>query len=811
MSLIKPFFGLQTAILASNSVLTDTATIDSSKLISENQTKNQKYKDEKKSLFDNPDTENGKKLDLFLPVNLVIFDNYYKRLSEWKYFDKYTYKDRVLVFNSKEHQQPLSPSDDFYKDEWLDSLEHSKEYKYQDTYMYQYPEKRDENNISWIDGGASDHKLRNLLSLNAPKKIESPFETHKKSIELDQSFFMSPTLNHYAGYWKKGTMNADNNLIKNVTYGKLKHKYKNAQDVFYGSSTKTLCERFEDVKNIDLRNSREEAEEEGFDAKCDQIDLLRFWSFFYNRRTKSIFSSGYVGHKTIKPASWNTHYYFYFLGNWVLDKPSSTQVNDEKGEQNLWYVNFDNVFVPDIKYVENSATDGAGKKGELQMSIYIDYSKIPEKNLDTFFKVASSLKYKLKFRVNSEEKEVKFTLKEVLESKSFSLSMNTEFVNLENKSNLAFSNFEFATYSDNSKIQLSSRTGTNEFKFEVNLQLIQQQFNVFRKIITRQEALKNFYYSELKKKQRLDEIFYFAVKKPKEAEYMLYKLTDKWINLLNLEFLGNDLSSSAVVKYYDFLEGKEKQIESSELLTLPNFEHKEFSKTEKYSSLPELVSSQLSQTIGKYFWDNVELKMESKDILDGVEEYSLSFKAPVKDEDAWDAHYKNTRLKVKNSLKKYLIPNANASNIGSKISTNELSSLFTINSSEGDDLKLSLSDFSFKKVGEDQDFVEIEVEYINKQELTLASETYKDVKLKGKNTFKLNKRENYVSLNTKDTSPTYFYSSAVGEFDRNMNRSSGGVWNDPAIIPTIVSSLVAGGGVTAGAGALLSKKLKFAL
>ncbi|CBZ40356.1 hypothetical protein MSUIS_02630 [Mycoplasma suis KI3806] len=808
---MKLLYGLPATLLTS-SLITETSQIDLDRIIQQNVLKNKEVllQEEFKQ---NLESFNSQKHDsnLLLPVNVMIYDNYYNRYSEWKYWDKYTFEDNVLVFDKKQYDSSESYQS-AYKKVWLNEIRHMKDYKYYKTNMGQFPYRDDNLNINWIDGKGSGHQLKNILSLSLPEKIEKPFEMHKKIVQLNHAFPVNKAIEVFSGYWKNGQLNKENNVISEVEYGNLKLHPKRWSDIYHNfQGEKVTCQNLETKQDKDLKEHRSFISE-GFDSKCHQINVMDFWSFFWYNRDKNIYSSGYVGYKYKVPNSWTTQYFYYSLGEWMLNRPVQYQVNEaQDNNDKIWYIDFDNVFIPEVKVIDSKAS--APKKKPLtpkssnqvlQLSIYLNYDKIKE--LDAFWKISPHLNYQMKFKLDGKEHKIDFQLKDVLEGKNYKLE------NSDNKfSNYSFSNFELLVNSNNSKIKMVS-PNKESFKYKLNLSIIKQRFNLFHSILLDQDELKNYYYSELKNQEKLEKLFYSVSTNPENNKNKFVPLTKEWLDLLNIKITGSDFSPAVSIEYYDFLSDKNKKIEYSDLQFLPNFSDKGYIRKDKFSSTEEIITAQTSQRIGKYFWDHVDLKLSEKDILEGTEKYQLTSKNIKPEEQSifndWFTHYKNSPVTLKNSFDKYLVPKSQVLNLEEIIKTNNFKDLFRINHERrSQKINLALSDFEFKKVGEAGDYIEVSIEYKGNSLKNLSPGQLVDnsqkVNITGKTKFKLNKRNSYMIFPENSDSLFYFSTS-----ENAGSSESSSFWKSGSVLASVIAGVVTGGGLVGGIGMLLSKKLK---
>ncbi|AGX89147.1 hypothetical protein [Mycoplasma parvum] len=787
----KLLYGLPTTLLANNLII-DTSQIDLNRITHKNAQENKKIlskEDFKKNLepLNFPDS------NLLLPVNVIIFDKYYRRLSEWKYLDKYTFENNILVFDKKLiHSEEYKGS---YKKVWLNDLKHLRDFKYYKTNMKQYPYRNDSFNINWIDGKGSGHHLRNILSLSLPQKIEKSFETHNKIVQLNHAFPMDSKIHLYSGYWKNGELNQKNNVISNVEYGNLKLHHKRWNDIYHNfPEEKQTCESLSSKQDKDLKKQKSYISE-GFDSKCDQIGLANLQSYFRNNRDKNIYSSGYVGYRN-KENSWNKQYFFYSLGEWMLDRPAQYQVNESQESDNkIWYVDFDDIFIPEIKIPEifNKTKDHT-----LKLSIYLNYDKI-NSSLSDFWKISPQLNYKMKFKLNGEDREIKFHIKDILEGKTFDIMSS------QNKIlDYSFSNFELLVNSDNSKIKLVFNENEKSFKYKLNLSIIKQRFNLFHSIVMDQDELKNYYYSELKNKEKLEKLFYLVSTDKEGNKSKFIKMSKEWLDYLKIKITGNDLSPAASIEYYDFLVEENKKLELSNLQYLPSFLKSEYIRRDKFSSVKEIISSQTNQKIGEFFWNNMDLKLIEKNILDGTEKYVIVPKDINEINREWKEYYKNIQIKVKNSLDKYLIPKTQISNLQEIIKNGNFQELFNVHKPENKKFDIDITDFKFTKIGEKNDYIEAIVEYQknpSKDIFEQMSEDGEKVNLLGKTKFKINKRDSYMIFPNDSELP--FYISTGSEIDQSKS-----LLDNSIVIPAVVGGVLSGGGLVAGIGAFLSKKLR---
>ncbi|RAO95184.1 hypothetical protein DNK47_00970 [Mycoplasma wenyonii] len=805
----KTFYGLQAAMMAAIKPAGE-LTVDYNKIVEENQAKNQKHIETYGLSSHSPERLISQpKKELSLPVDLIIFDQYYKRISEWKYLDKYEYDEEILVFDKRDYNFEKESKEGSYKENWLNNLTHSKHYKYLWTSVYKYPQKDESLHINWINGGGSSHTLRNILNLDLPKNIENSFEMHNKRIELDLAFLMSPIISIYSGYWKNGELKKSNNVISQVVYGNLKPNFVRWSDVYhYERGKHKNCSQLGESEDDELRVARR-AVEEGFDSQCNRIDLLNFGSYFYRHQNRRIYSSGLVGYKYKYPDAWTTHYYFYSLGDWTLDRPAKYQVNKASEEKNLWYVDYDNLFVPEIKLIEDTHRDRFAKK-KFQLSFYIDYQKV--KNIEAFFKISTKLKFKMKFKYRDKKYEQAFTIGDVLRSEKFEFQEDLGFRSADVGT---FSNFELAVYSDNPDIKLNSSTGKKEFTYKVNLSIVASRFSLLYGLLLDQEDLHNFYYSELKNKELLQKFFFLVSKKESDPETKLINLPEEFNQLLELKITGTDLSESATVEYFDFLEGKTKKVELSNLLKLPLFKKEKYTRKDLTTPIEKVISEQNSHKIGKYFWENMQLELKEKDLFSGTEKYILKpkkLKSSVPSD--WLDYYRTTEITVQGVKENYLVQNFKH-NWGKSTPYSEYPNLFNISNVGKEKVGISLSDFTFTKVFEDNNALEIEVEYKGDQKIKqvqASDKTYEGVSLVGKTKFKWNKSNTSGSGDSDSwrdnrRSSRYYSSSSSSSF--LSSKDSEVSWmNSNSFLPVIISGVGAGAGVIAGAGSLLFKKFK---
>ncbi|AFN64940.1 hypothetical protein WEN_00675 [Mycoplasma wenyonii str. Massachusetts] len=801
---LKTLYGLQSALLATSRPAGE-LWLDYSKIVEDSQAKNKTHLETYKDLVNSATSEPNLRKELVLPVNLIIYDKYYEKISEWKYLDKYQYDQEILVFDKKGYDPQKINQIGAYKKNWLNNLTHLKNYHYLWTSVYKFPQKDDAQNINWIDGEASGQTLKNLLSLNLPKPedIKGSFEIHKKIIELDQSFLMSPIISLFSGYWKKGELNKANNVISKVNYGKLKPDSVLWSDLYhYERNKKRDCSELEHNEDDELRVIRKEMSE-GFDSQCGRISLLNYNSFFKRHQNRRIYSSGVVGYKRLHPAYWTTHTYFYSLGDWNLDKPSKYQVNREGTDQSLWYVDFDKLFVPEIQLVKEPVKGNFEKK-QFQLSFYLDYKKID--NVEAFLKISTKLKFKLKFKYRAKDYEQLFTISEVLNDKKFYFEDHWKYW----KSNTgAFSNFELLVFSDNPNIKLQTPENKKEFSYKLNLSIVESRFNILYGLLLDQEELKDMYYSELKNKEKLQKFFYLINKSVREPRVRLINLSSEWTESLKVKLIGMDYSSSATLEYYDFFEGRTKKVELSNLLMLPSFDREKYVKKDHSTSIEKLIGEQNSHKIGSYFWSKMKLQLKEKDLFNGIEKYTLQPKNQ-RDPDIEDLkdYYKDIEIVVQGENTHYLVRNE-AQSFDKSINSSTYHRLFSISDNGKEEVGINLSDFNFRKVFEDNNEIEIEVEYKGNRGTKLVNVqnmVYEGVVLTGKTNFKFNK--NQISPESED----FWNKRSSSRYSSYSNKSSGSSWGETSsFLPALIGGTGIGAGLLAGAGSLLLKKFKIAL
>lgn len=801
----KTLYGLQAAMMAAIKPTGELA-IDYNKIVEENQAKNQQHLETYGLSGHSPARlVSQAKKELLLPVDLIIFDQYYRRISEWKYLDKYEYDEEILVFDKRDYDYEKVSKEGKYKENWLNNLTHLKHYQYLWTSVYKYPQKDESFHIDWIEGGGSSHTLRSILNLDLPKNIENSFEMRDKRIELDLAFLMSPIISIYSGYWKNGELNKANNVISQVTYGNLKANSVRWSDIYhYERGKKKNCFQLGENEDNELRESRKVVAE-GFDSQCNRIDLLNFGSYFYRHQNRRIYSSGFVGYKYRYPDAWTTQYYFYSLGDWVLDRPAKYQVNKGIEEKNLWYVDYENLFVPEIKLVEDSPRDRFAKK-KFQLSFYIDYQKI--KNIEAFFRISTKLKFKLKFKYRDKNYVQTFTIGDVLSSKKFEFEEDLGFKWADVG---VFSNFELLVYSDNPDIKLNSSTGKHEFSYKVNLSIVTSRFSLLYGLLLDQEDLQNFYYSELKNKELLHKFFFLVSKKESDPEAKLINLPDELIKLLNIKITGVDHSNSATVEYFDFIEGKTKKVELSNLLKLPLFKQEKYIRKNLSTPIEKIISEQNSHKIGNYFWDKMQLELKEKDLFNGIEKYTLKPKSIRGSESIdWADYYRNIEITVQGIKEDYLVKNSKHNNWSKSTPQSDFSKLFNISRAGKEDIGISLSDFTFTRVFEDNNELEIEVEYKEDQgikKVQTSDKVYEGVSLTGKARFKWNKNKTYESEDSWRNTRSRYSSSTSSSFLASKDSETSWISSN-SFLPVVISSAGAGAGVVAGAGSLLFKKFK---
>ncbi|AHC39884.1 hypothetical protein OVS_01335 [Mycoplasma ovis str. Michigan] len=811
---LKALYGLQSVLLATGRPTGDLL-LDYNKIVAENQTKNKHYSGIYKDWIDAPKKLiSPTKNELLIPVNLIIYDKYYHRISEWKYLDKYHYDKTVLVFDKKSYDAKKVNQGGIYKKHWLNNLVHSKNYHYLMASVYKYPQKKDSFNVNWISGGASSHSLRSILNLNLPQSVKGSFEMHKKIIELDQSFLMSPVISLFSGYWKNGELGKSNNVIQKVEYGNLKANSVQWSDLYhYDRGKNKTCSQLEESGDDELKVSRKRMSE-GFDSQCGKINLLDFGSLFKQHQNRRIYSSGFVGYKYDYPAYWNTHTYFYSLGDWSLDKPSKYRVNKDNEERSLWFVDYDNVFVPEIKLSHEASRTARAPLGKrkFELSFYIDYKKV--KDVKSFLKISTQLSFKLKFKYKAKDYEQKFTIKDVLKGNKFSFEEDTVL----RRTNLgSFSNFELQVYSENSNIKLNSLGNKKEFSYKVNLSIVESRFSLIHGLLLDQEELKSMYYSELRKKEDLYKFFYLISRNAGNPNVKLIHLPKEWVNLLKVKLSGIDYSNSATLEYYDFIEGKTKKLELSNLLKLPTFDQEQYTRKDSVTSIEEIVSQQNSHKIGSYFWNKMKLQLKEKDLFNGTEKYVLQPKnARDKDISDWIDYYRGTEILVQGGSSDYLVKKENVV-LDKSVHYSNYQKLFDISDRGKNEVGLNLSDFTFRKVFEDNNELEIEAEYNGHQgtkKVHTTEKVYEGVVFTGKARFKWNKNKTFDDsedlLVGNRRTPIKYYSSDWSSARRSSNFGSDENGSS-MVLPIAISSAGAGAGVIAGLGSLVFKKFKIAL
>nr|WP_146612283.1 hypothetical protein [Candidatus Mycoplasma haematolamae] len=767
------------ALLASVGFVSEVNQIDIGKVLHTNKTKNKELLTRKEELKSFKSRSFSRSELLKLPVHLVIFDDYYKKLSEWNYKDSYYFDEETLVFDKRDFKAIRESKS--YQKYWMKRIDRAGTQRYGKNDDF-FPFPVESLHIDWRSGIASSLRLQNILELELPEEVEENFKALPKNIFLRNTFEIPNPLPFFAGYWNKGVRTQENNFIDRIEYGVLKKSHSPWSKLLVNQSSKQEKDvRCDDLIKASLANSGLETDE-GFDAQCDQVNLKAFYTTHYSNNEKIIYSSKYASLKRMMSEYSTLQYFFYSLGVWKPEYLFKLPINQDGLEKEVWTVDFDELFIPEIKEIKES--DPSSKDKRFELVFYLNHQKVGDPK--EFLKIASVFDYKMRFQLNGRSYETPFNLWDVLEQRKFTFTTPDEGFS-------AFSSFVIKVSSGNSAFKFIDSKGNREFSFKPQMYLVAQRFNLFKSLVFDHLQTRDLYFAELKERERLEKMF-FASYEDSEGRSQLAKLGKELEKMLKFKLTECDESNRCVLSFFDFFQKKWKRQKLFSARSLPTLKFA-YVRKDRFTDLKGLISEQTAGGIGSYFWDCLSLKLLEKDILQGREIYEL---VPLRDAD-WVSQYAGKRIEVKDESSRYVIPK------GKEVKErSDYASLFSVDSSAG----LKHSDFTFKKIEESPGSLEVQVEYKPKSLSSLyqvEGSRADSPKIIGKTSFKLEKKgEKLLPREGLNSSFKALYSLSLNSLGKKDSEDM----FDRSLLSVFISSILLGTGLTAALGTYLLKRSK---
>lgn len=629
---------------------------------------------------------------LEIPVLLYVWDNYYTLLSEYKYQDVYEYQDKIFIIDDKNNRKINS-----YKkqDFWLKNLKQIKNFKY--VSKINSSALIENLHPNWINGhSGQDVNLKNIAEILLPSSY-SLFSPNKTRIVLKNDFLHATKIDWYAGYWDAGEQNPTNNFLSKMVYGKVKHNPQYWTDVFpnvviHDRKKQHDCRHI--ISQTQKHFETNKTVEAGFDAVCAYTHFKKYSKMTFSD-DKRRYTPGYAAINYHIDKYWQNYFYYYLLG-FPNSNPNTFQfLNENNHEKNLWHVNYDQIFSPKL---ENYDED----EGVLKIKINLNHKKISE--IDNFLKVGSELKFKFQFLLNNQTKIIDFDLKDVLKNKVFSI----EYKN--NRHAIFITEPKVRVLTNNQNVVLMDESDQN-FVYDVDESWFVKDISVYDKLILKIDENNKFFYSELADRKKIKNYFFFSQKNDPTT---LQSLDNSYLELMNIRVVGSDINSTAKVKFFNFLDKVEQEIEINNLLTIPSFANNFIYVNDLDIDERDLIKSKYNKSVNQYFWDNVEISKMETNVFDGTTTYLINVaenkKNVLKD---WMNFLKNKKIIFFNSKSKYIEETQYQLFIDKHVNTVDLEKNFSL-TELAKNKGIVFEDFIFEKIIENDEFIAIMVK-INKR------------------------------------------------------------------------------------------------
>lgn len=624
-----------------------------------------------------------------VPVDLTVFEAYYRKFNFYKYLDEYTFEDKIFIFDAK---ATFDPYNNPYQESsaWLSNLRRTNKLSY---FIYgNYSNKhhiQEKDHINWIDGNSdAGSKLRNILKLDL-SNVREAFEPYHKKISFDHNWQVYGRINLYSSYFVKNSRGDLRNQYSTIKYGKHKYQPETAKSLFNSWVGGSTCEDFRRKSDSNLRVG--EVNYDGYDGICNGINFWGGSNVDFTKSYSKKWATPYAAYKRTTPKYWQDEYYYYSLGGYENNRGFGSNLNQSYNHRTIWKVNYDDIFV-----IANNKdqTDGYSK-----LQLGLNFKKI--KNLTNFLKVSHLFDFTLNLSVNGMPRAFKFNLQELIEKNNvFDLNLSNKYIApLFSDLSLTISKREHA----NAKyVQLFNKG--EGFKYTVDISQLSKNEQIFGSIEFSNAGLDKHYASEMLDKDKLRKQFFITNGKDKKVI-----IPDELFEKLNVRVDFDDVRGVLNVKYHDFLRDLDSEGYANNMKIIPNPKDYNIS---SLSNAKELLKRKYSEDTNDHFWNSIDFVANGSGYDIVVNQKNQEVK------EQWEEFFRGKKASFSSRGDLSLIPMHSNYNPLINYDSESITSLFELNSS-AIDLGLTKKDYKFYVNRKNNNETEVRVVFNQEEKLYL--------------------------------------------------------------------------------------------